>query len=143
MIKRLDLKHVLDIVNLFLESNFKDGYNLDMLNGSFKNSYFFAFGEYDGGKLISFICGTKAVDTFDIEDILVSPKFRRCGKAKELANHLFSKLVSDNVNKVFLEVRESNLSAINLYKSLGFIEINKREKYYSDGETALIFLKEL
>ena len=41
-------------------------------------------------------------------------------------------------SSVFLEVKEGNLSAVNLYKRLGFRVINLRRNYYKDGRTALI-----
>jgi len=41
-------------------------------------------------------------------------------------------------SSAFLEVKEGNLSAINLYKRLGFNVINLRKNYYKDGKTALI-----
>ena len=39
---------------------------------------------------------------------------------------------------MFLEVNEHNAPAINFYKKLGFIETNKRKKYYKDGADAII-----
>ena len=41
-------------------------------------------------------------------------------------------------SSAFLEVKEGNLSAINLYKRLGFNVINLRKNYYKDGRSALI-----
>ena len=41
-------------------------------------------------------------------------------------------------SSAFLEVKEGNLSAINLYKRLGFNVINLRKNYYKDGRTAMI-----
>ena len=43
---------------------------------------------------------------------------------------------------LFLEVRESNMPAINLYQKYGFTQVGKRPKYYRDGETALVMKKE-
>ncbi len=39
--------------------------------------------------------------------------------------------VIDISDKVFLEVAEDNASAIGLYEKCGFVEIAKREKYYT------------
>ena len=39
---------------------------------------------------------------------------------------------------VSLEVRHSNLSAISLYRQLGFIETGRRKSYYENGEDALL-----
>ena len=39
---------------------------------------------------------------------------------------------------VALEVRHSNLSAIKLYRQLGFVETGRRKRYYENGEDALL-----
>ena len=44
--------------------------------------------------------------------------------------------------KIMLEVRESNISAIKLYEKNGFIEINRRKKYYGN-EDAIIMERNL
>ena len=43
---------------------------------------------------------------------------------------------------IILEVRKSNFSAINLYLKFGFSELGIREKYYYDGEDAIVMKKE-
>ena len=42
---------------------------------------------------------------------------------------------------VFLEVKEANFPAIKLYTDLGFEEIHKKDRYYSDGSNAIFMLK--
>ena len=44
----------------------------------------------------------------------------------------------NNINTVFLEVRKSNIRAINFYKRNGFVKINEEDDYYNDGESAII-----
>ena len=46
--------------------------------------------------------------------------------------------MNDNINTVFLEVRKSNIRAINFYKRNGFVKINEEDDYYNDGESAII-----
>lgn len=41
-----------------------------------------------------------------------------------------------------LEVRESNVAAINLYKRHGFTEVGRRKKFYPDGEGAVLMNRE-
>ena len=41
----------------------------------------------------------------------------------------------------YLEVRESNIKAINLYKQAGFEPAYRRKKYYRNGEDALVMVK--
>ena len=45
-------------------------------------------------------------------------------------------------NNLFLEVKEDNIQAINLYLKLGFKKINERKNYYG-SKTAIIMMKEL
>ena len=47
------------------------------------------------------------------------------------------------VKNVSLEVRASNNVAISLYEKNGFKFSHKREKYYKNGEDALVLIKEL
>ena len=79
-------------------------------------------------------------DGYDIIHIHVHSDNRRKGIAK--------KMISDFIRKVkpkaiMLEVRKSNVTAINLYKSLGFIIISKRKGYYKNGEDAWVMRKTL
>jgi ribosomal-protein-alanine N-acetyltransferase len=42
---------------------------------------------------------------------------------------------------LILEVRVSNSPAQNLYKKLGFFELQRRKAYYPDGEDAIVMAK--
>jgi len=44
---------------------------------------------------------------------------------------------------LFLEVRPSNRAAIDLYQGRGFKMLMTRERYYSNGESAFVMVKEL
>ncbi len=70
----------------------------------------------------------------EILNVAVAPQFRRLGVATVLLrNELQSGMV------YFLEVRESNVAAQTLYRQLGFEEIGRRPKYYSNPlETAIV-----
>ena len=46
---------------------------------------------------------------------------------------------SIGIEAIFLEVRMSNQNAIKLYERHGFMLISKRQKYYSNGEDALVY----
>ena len=58
------------------------------------------------------------------------------GLGSFLLSHVLNQLPMNS--SVFLEVKESNLSAINLYQRLGFKVINLRKNYYKNGRAALI-----
>ena len=56
---------------------------------------------------------------------------------------LFPKDIENVVETVTLEVRESNLKAINLYTKNGYERVIVKPKYYSNGEDALYMVKRL
>ena len=61
-----------------------------------------------------------------------------CGTTATLA--MLNDAVKKGARQFFLEVRESNLSAISLYKSFGFIGIGKRKNYYSSPKENAILM---
>jgi len=73
----------------------------------------------------------------EILNLAVLPDFRRKGIGRALVESLLDSFGRD----VFLEVRESNGAARELYKSLGFEEINRRPEYYKDPSEAAIVMK--
>lgn len=77
----------------------------------------------------------------EILGIGVSEEYRRKGVATELMDLLISYFETSKYEKIFLEVRESNISAQSLYKKYNFKYFGKRKKYYVT-EDADIFIKE-
>ncbi len=125
------------------QKNFADGWNKSMLESAFSTGRFICIGIEEDEKLIGLIsCSATDYDA-DIESITIAEEYRRNGFAKALLGLLEVKLKEKNIEKVFLEVRESNTPAKNLYLGAGYNEIHKRKKYYSDGEDAVIMAKEL
>lgn len=125
------------------ERYFADGWTAGMLESSFKTGRFFGYGLFDGEKLICFATATKGLDAADIEDVLTHPEHRGKGYASELLRRIICELKSDGIKKVFLEVRESNACALELYKKLGFCAVSVRKGYYPDGENAAVMCKEI
>lgn len=73
----------------------------------------------------------------EILNLAVAPEFRRRGIARSLCQSFLNSLKGT----VFLEVRESNRAARNLYLSLGFQEVSRRQEYYNTPLEAAIVMK--
>jgi len=73
----------------------------------------------------------------EILNLAVAPGFRRQGIAREL----WKSLLQGFSGTIYLEVRETNLAARNLYDSLGFQQLSRRPLYYSSPPEAAIVLK--
>lgn len=134
-------KNVNEIENLW--QNFSDKWSIDQMLSAFESGRFFVIGAYQNQKLIGVICASIAIDESDIELVYVDQDCRRQGVARSLVENAFTALKEKGVNGVFLEVRESNLPAIKLYESTGFLKLSVRKNYYQDGENAVVMKKEL
>jgi len=63
-------------------------------------------------------------------NIGVNPKFQRQSLATQMMQRLFLISRINHAKLMWLEVRESNQAAINLYQKLDFKTIGKRKNYY-------------
>ena len=82
------------------------------------------------GKVAGYCVVATAVDEAHILNICVGPEFRREGCARLLIQNEISIAVNANLSSLYLEVRVSNLAAINLYAGLGFRQVGLRKDYY-------------
>jgi [ribosomal protein S18]-alanine N-acetyltransferase len=78
------------------------------------------------GYVIAFAVGEDA----EILNVAVEPAFRGKGLAGQMLDAVLIQLGARGVRTAFLEVRESNAAARSLYKSRGFSEIGRRQRYY-------------
>lgn len=80
-----------------------------------------------------------SVDVWEIMKIAVAKLDRKKGYGDRLLNYIFS----FSKMPIMLEVRESNIPAIEFYKKNGFEKIGVRKNYYHDtNESALIMIKD-
>ncbi len=119
---------------------FPDGWNEDMIISAFNGGRLVGYVDYEEDKIRAYLTASITIDEADIESVFTFPEFRKKG----IAFSLIQKFLEEypNLKKIFLEVRQSNIPAINAYKKAGFNQISVRKKYYSDGEDALILIKE-
>lgn len=108
---------------------------MDELN----STYAFPLSAFDpSGRLVGYICPMQLLDEGHILDVAVDPALRGCGVGRLLVERVLADCRAAEASFVSLEVRESNLSAIALYKKMGFEEVGRRKKYYENGEDALM-----
>lgn len=96
-----------------------------------------------GSTVVGFIAGQIIVDEAEVLDLVTAFRFRRRGVARRLLADLVEQAQARGVTRVLLEVRRSNLAAIALYESAGFVQVGERLRYYRDGEDALLFTSSL
>ena len=87
-------------------------------------------------KICGYIGSYSAMDEGYITNVAVNPDFRRQGVGKALVGELIKQGKERRLSFLTLEVRESNEGAIALYSNLGFENVGKRPRFYSNPTEA-------
>ena len=99
------------------------------------------FGAFFEGELAGYIGGRTIAGETEIFNVAVAPKFRRNGLGKALIAKFIEAVREKGTKVIFLEVRTSNLPAINLYESAGFVFCGIRKDYYTDPKENAILMR--
>jgi ribosomal-protein-alanine N-acetyltransferase len=92
---------------------------------------------------IAFCIAWVIFDELHINTLAVSPDRRRQGVATFLLETVMAEAAQGGARRATLEVRESNVAALQLYARLGFTVSAKRPGYYTNPpEDALILWRE-
>ena len=94
-----------------------------------------------------FILYRLAADVAEILSVAVAPQCRRRGIGKALIEDALRHLYREGARSIHLEVEDSNLAAIGLYRGVEFRESGRRTGYYTQGRQtpggALVMLRQL
>lgn len=101
-----------------------------------------------GSPLSGFVLARMAAGEAEILTIAVARSARRGGIGRKLMDAVLRRLHAERAEALFLEVDESNASALALYRRLGFREVGKRPGYYAERKgappsTALVMRRDL
>lgn len=77
-------------------------------------------------------------DIAEVQRIGVAESRRRSGIGSQLLDVAFRAARLEGMQRMLLEVREDNGAALSMYASHGFVEIDRRPRYYRDGATAIV-----
>ena len=93
------------------------------------------------GRVIAYVIGRMIAPEGEIYRIATLPSHRRRGIAYRLLDYAVKCERGRGLESLFLEVRELNIPARNLYKSYGFREIGMRKNYYKNpSDNAIVML---
>jgi ribosomal-protein-alanine N-acetyltransferase len=71
-----------------------------------------------------------AVDELHLLNITVSPKLRKLGLGSRMMAAIEGVAAQQDIPRIILEVRPSNIAAVSLYQKLGYEQIGIRKNYY-------------
>ena len=91
-------------------------------------------GAVVGHAVASFVPG----DVAELQRIAVDPARRRTGIATALLDAVADRASRQGCDRLLLEVRVDNAGALAFYAARGFVEVDRRPRYYRDGATAVV-----
>lgn len=142
-IKKVDFSDLHEISEIERYS-FTTAWSLNAFIEQLKNPNSLGFVAMVDKLILGYIFGQIIIDEAHILDLAVRPGYRRRGIATALVKHLLEVVKSYGCRTVLLEVRCSNIAAVNLYKKIGFYQVGRRKDYYQfPQEDALIMRKNI
>ena len=91
-----------------------------------------------GGVVVGHAVTSAAGDIAELQRIAVAEDRRRTGVATALLAGVVEAASLTGADRLLLEVREDNGGALAFYARAGFVEIDRRPRYYADGATAVV-----
>jgi ribosomal-protein-alanine N-acetyltransferase len=86
------------------------------------------------GDLVGYLVAMPGVGEMHLLNITIAPAARRCGHARRLLAELVRLCRMRRADRLWLEVRESNDEAREVYRRLGFSPVGRRKGYYPAPE---------
>ena len=103
---------------------------------------FFAVArENHGGPLAGYLVAWYVMDEGELANLAVVPSARRKGIGSSLLDAMFADADARGIRQIYLEVRESNDAARQLYAARGFEAIGRRKGYYRSPEEDALILR--
>lgn len=137
-IKKIDNVNVKDVYKLSTIELAEDSWSLSQFTESLNKENYVTYLAYDDETLLGFLIAMRLADSINLLLIATNSSYKRIGIASKLID-LLIKNHSDL--DIWLEVKETNTPALNLYNKLGFKQIHSRKNYYKDGTAAIILEK--
>ena len=138
MIKIINNNDYNKINELMLQRfNITEDYNLLT-----SNNMYYGYVLEENNIIIGFLSFIFDGEDIDILYFLIDKAYEGKGYGTKLLNDTLNLIFKDRAKSCTLDVRKSNLRAINVYNKLGFKEIYVRKAYYNDGEDDIVMKKE-
>ncbi len=126
---RLDSNYLEQILGL--EACFSgESWNKIQIENELNNPVAELYGLVENNQLLAYCAIRKIVDEAELLKVVTAKAFQRRGLAQKLLITAFEKL--NTVEKIYLEVRETNSAAIQLYGKLGFVNAGCRKNFYNN-----------
>ena len=129
-----DLKRVFEIENM----SFDQSYGINMFQQLYEMGIGFLVAEKDDYVIGYVMFWIKYENQGHIISIAVDKNYRHLGAGTELLVKAISILSLLPIDAIYLEVKETNVAAVEFYERFNFIKDRVVPGYYENGEGAII-----
>ena len=105
-------------------------WNTEQFRGCLLGAHYRNWVLDQAGKIVGFLIVIALEDEYELVNIAIAKSEQHQGLGKKLLAHLFQECHEHPVATIWLEVREGNFPAVQLYKKSGFIQTGIRRDYY-------------
>jgi len=136
-----DIAGIMDLERMCFRTHWtREQFLLGLERRAFRILGIYNPGLRERGVLIAYAAFSVITGEMELMNIAVHPFHRRKGLARRLLAQVLDLCRAEDVAKGFLEVRQSNTGAIDLYRKFGFTQTGARKNYSPDNnEDALLF----
>jgi [ribosomal protein S18]-alanine N-acetyltransferase len=120
----------------FPEDAWPAGYLADAIAGTLHGTGVLV-AEVDG-VVVGHAIASVVFEMAELQRIAVAPEHRRRGIAGLLLAAVRDRAAARGAPALLLEVKETNAGALAFYERAGFFEIDRRPRYYRNGDTAIV-----
>ena len=126
-----------------LDSNTISLWSKNQWAKEFKKDGVIVFGILYSNRVIGICVFHIVLDEAQINFFVVNHKYRKKGFGTYLMSYLIKECEKLNINKLILEVSNTNFTAEQFYSRFDFSTVGIRRNYYKDGSDALLKEKKL
>jgi ribosomal-protein-alanine N-acetyltransferase len=90
------------------------------------------------GAIVGHAITSVVFEIAELQRIAVTPPYRRQGIAGLLLAAVRDRAAAAGAPALLLEVKETNAGALAFYERAGFAEIDRRPRYYRNGDAAIV-----
>ena len=120
---------------------FSDFWKQEELEEMLGNPLYLGFAAWEQDRLIGYCLLRIVAGEGELMRIGVRADSRGCGMGRKLMEAMENAARKKQAESIYLEVREGNHAARNLYKSRGFSEIGTRKGYYTAPSEAAVLME--
>jgi ribosomal-protein-alanine N-acetyltransferase len=134
---------LVDVITIEKET-FPDPWNYDAFKSDLTNELCWPIAALSDGMVVGYSVLYIVAGELQIGNFAISPSHRRKGIGKKMMDEIIKIAHERHCDSIYLEVRESNKAAQDLYASFGFVTVGRRVGYYRHPrENAILMAREL